>query len=325
MHRIHAAVATTTKPTMRIRIIEDENGVCNFYNSKTYNRRRSYRKSRTAMWRRPIDFIVMLLSLLLLSPEDKQFNSWRQQRYRTSSVAFAFLPPIKSRGRNAGGKIKVSSRSSSRSSSLIRELSDATTSPLFSNRIQKPTPTKFSVPIQSNSRSQSHVLHRKPMGKQFNSRSPFSSRRSSSLSAMSSPTALHMVLTTPESIIEQASTVNLLDDLINESVRTSARRPIMMQFDPSSGWIWRRWKGTVFAETWISCARNVLFATAVFLIHRKYPTIFSTYLSGFNTLWGQLLSVTTFTLTFFVNQSYALWRKCMELSRRLQGMCRCTL
>ena len=42
-------------------------------------------------------------------------------------------------------------------------------------------------------------------------------------------------------------------------------------------------------------------------------------LTGFNTLWGQLLSVTTFTLTFFVNQSYALWRKCYGLSRRLQG------
>jgi hypothetical protein len=53
----------------------------------------------------------------------------------------------------------------------------------------------------------------------------------------SSPSALHMVLTTPESIIEQASTVTLLDDLIDESVRTSARRPIMMQFDPSSGWV----------------------------------------------------------------------------------------
>eukprot|EP00536_Pseudo-nitzschia_multiseries_P006380 jgi/Psemu1/324327/estExt_fgenesh1_pg.C_1340022 len=128
-----------------------------------------------------------------------------------------------------------------------------------------------------------------------------------------------MVLTTPESIIEQASTVNLLDDLINESVRTSARRPIMMQFDPSSGWIWRRWKGTVFAETWISCVRNMLFAVAVYLFHKSHPHIFQTHLSGFNTLWGQLLSVTTFTLTFFVNQSYALWRKCMELSRRLQG------
>ena len=56
-------------------------------------------------------------------------------------------------------------------------------------------------------------------------------------SSSSSSSALHMVLTTPESIIEQASTVTLLDDLIDESVRTSPRKPIHMQFDPSSGWV----------------------------------------------------------------------------------------
>lgn len=44
-----------------------------------------------------------------------------------------------------------------------------------------------------------------------------------------SAAVLRMVLTTPESIIEQASTKKLLDILIDESVRTSARRPIMMQ------------------------------------------------------------------------------------------------
>jgi hypothetical protein len=68
-----------------------------------------------------------------------------------------------------------------------------------------------------------------------------------------------MVLRTPESIIEQASTTTLLDDLIDESVRTSARRPIMMQFDPSSGWIWKRWKGTIFSETWDDCVSFLLF------------------------------------------------------------------
>jgi len=45
------------------------------------------------------------------------------------------------------------------------------------------------------------------------------------------------VLTTPEAIFEETSTQNLLDDLIDESSRTSARRPVMMQFDPSSGWM----------------------------------------------------------------------------------------
>jgi Bestrophin, RFP-TM, chloride channel len=90
------------------------------------------------------------------------------------------------------------------------------------------------------------------------------------------------------------------------------------QFDPSSGWIWRRWKGTIFSETWPSCVKNVIYATLIFLLYKKYPGV-KDHLNGFGTLWGQLLSVTTFTLTFFVNQSYALWRKCYELSRRLQG------
>lgn len=49
-----------------------------------------------------------------------------------------------------------------------------------------------------------------------------------------------MVLTTPESIIEQASTEKLLDILIDESVRTSARKPIMMQV--------RRGKNIIFVE-----------------------------------------------------------------------------
>jgi Bestrophin, RFP-TM, chloride channel len=127
-----------------------------------------------------------------------------------------------------------------------------------------------------------------------------------------------MVLTTPEAIIEQASTTKLLDDLIDESVRTSARRPIIMQFDPSSGWIWKRWKGTVFSETWDSCVYKMVYASLVYLACKSFPQVKDT-LSGFSILWGQLLSVTTFTLTFFVNQSYALWRKCTELSRRLQG------
>jgi len=128
-----------------------------------------------------------------------------------------------------------------------------------------------------------------------------------------------MVLTTPASIIEQASTKVLLDYLIDESTRTTARNPVMMQFNPSSGALWRRWSGTVFSETWSSCVKNMLFAAVLSIIYKLNEQGFSNHLAGFNILWGQLLSVTTFTLTFFLNQSYALWRKCYELSRRLQG------
>jgi hypothetical protein len=71
--------------------------------------------------------------------------------------------------------------------------------------------------------------------------------------------------------------------------------------------------------TWKSALRNMVYALLVYFVYRSQAPLFNQYLSGIGTLWGQLLSVTTFTLTFFVNQSYALWRKCNELSRRIQG------
>ncbi|KAL7439296.1 hypothetical protein ACHAXM_009830 [Skeletonema potamos] len=127
-----------------------------------------------------------------------------------------------------------------------------------------------------------------------------------------------MVLSTPDTIIEQASTQKLLDTLIDESVRTSARHPVMMQFNPKRGWIWRQWRGTVFSETWKSGLMNMVLATFVVFLYGLYPNL-KDLLQGFSILWGQLLSVTTFTLTFFLNQSYGLWRKCYDYSRRLQG------
>lgn len=134
----------------------------------------------------------------------------------------------------------------------------------------------------------------------------------------SSSTALGMVLSTPESIIEQVSTEKLLDILIDESVRTSSREPIMMQFNPSRWQLWRQWRGTVFSETWKSGLLNMALATFVVFLYKLYPNL-KDLLQGFSILWGQLLSVTTFTLTFFLNQSYGLWRKCYDYSRRLQG------
>jgi len=134
----------------------------------------------------------------------------------------------------------------------------------------------------------------------------------------SSSSSLGMVLRTPESIIEQVSTQALLDDLIDESRVTVPRKPIIIQFDPSSGWLWGRWKGTVFSETWRSCVRNIIIACLISILYKLKPGMMDN-LKGFNILWGQLLSVTTFTLTFFLNQSYALWRTCYTHSRRLQG------
>ena len=121
-----------------------------------------------------------------------------------------------------------------------------------------------------------------------------------------------MVLNTPEAIIEQASTQKLLDDLIDESTRMSSRRPIMRQFDPSSGWIWKRWKGTIFSETWDSCVSKMAYALIFILVLSfgwgdvvgagssggaaewgTLKTLITKHLQGFNVLWGQMLQVRT--------------------------------
>ena len=72
--------------------------------------------------------------------------------------------------------------------------------------------------------------------RRIKSTNPYSYETPSSYSS-STTTSLNMVLTTPSSIIEEVSTMKLLDDLIDESVRTVPRKPVMMQFNPSSGWV----------------------------------------------------------------------------------------
>jgi predicted membrane chloride channel (bestrophin family) len=180
--------------------------------------------------------------------------------------------------------------------------SSATTS-IAATTIYTPTTARISsIQLSVASTTTTIALHRQ-------------GRRGSSI--LSSPTRLQ-VLSTPDTIIEQASTQKLLDTLLDESVRTQSRQPVMLQFSPKRGWIWRQWRGTVFSETWKSGLTNMALATLVVFLYRLYPNL-KDLLQGFSILWGQLLSVTTFTLTFFLNQSYGLWRKCYDYSRRLQG------
>lgn len=130
-------------------------------------------------------------------------------------------------------------------------------------------------------------------------------------------TRRHMVFTPPETF-ESLSTQSMIDKLLDECLRTSARRPIMVQFNPSSSFIWSKWKGTVFAETWKSGVRHVLWSAFVFCVFTRYPRVKQVF-AGFNSVWTQLLTVTLFTLTFYLNEAYSVWRKCLTTCRMLQG------
>ena len=128
-----------------------------------------------------------------------------------------------------------------------------------------------------------------------------------------------MVFTAPEeSVLEQLSTKDIIDKILDECLLTQARRPIMKQFNPSGKYIWKQWTGTVFVETWKSMVRHALWCMLVYLVFLRYPRV-KHFFSGLNFLYPQLLSITTFTLTFFVNESYSVWRKCLTTCRMLQG------
>jgi len=128
-----------------------------------------------------------------------------------------------------------------------------------------------------------------------------------------------MVFTAPEeSVMEKISTQALIDKILDECLLTQARRPIMKQFNPSGKYLWKQWKGTVFVETWKAMVRHALWCTLVYLVFSQYPQLKRVF-AGLNLLYPQMLTITTFTLTFFVNESYNVWRKCLTTCRLLQG------
>ncbi len=115
----------------------------------------------------------------------------------------------------------------------------ATRSALFRRQDGQGNGHPFGFRISRPSISPLNVFHRlRRIRFNNDSNNGYNQRTStSSTSSSSSSTALNMVFTTPSSIIEQASTKILLDDLIDESVRSIPRTTVMMQFDPSSGWV----------------------------------------------------------------------------------------
>lgn len=68
---------------------------------------------------------------------------------------------------------------------------------------------------------------------------------------------------------------------------------------------------------------QVMWTSMVYLIGRQ-PQVGGQFssLQGVGNVWGQTLSIATFTLTFFVNQSFSLFKAVIAIARTLQGRCK---
>ena len=115
-------------------------------------------------------------------------------------------------------------------------------------------------------------------------------------------------------------------------MKTRYSGSIIRQYKPQRSWLWRRWTGTVLQHGYKFALGNMLItAILAYFVRRRvdchWPILQSpdqshpviSKMLAFSKHWHYLQAITTFILTFFLSQSYALWRELYSSARRIQG------
>ena len=118
-----------------------------------------------------------------------------------------------------------------------------------------------------------------------------------------------------------------LDTLVDVACSTVIASPIIPQYYPARGWLWRQWGGTIVRRVLPEVLLNILFAIGVACFFRAPGPQFTwrlslaegTLLAGVSKVWALSATMATFTLSFFLSQSYSLWRSVYSICRRVQG------
>mmetsp|Transcript_8062 Transcript_8062/g.18208 ORF Transcript_8062/g.18208 Transcript_8062/m.18208 type:complete len:496 (+) Transcript_8062:270-1757(+) len=127
-----------------------------------------------------------------------------------------------------------------------------------------------------------------------------------------------------------------LNRLSDWAESTTANRPIVLEYEPSELWLWKKWQGTVLQMTLRSCliqmgvgiildwsVRSYMRSTSsltwslLSLPPSSEPLIQSMF--GLKKLWEYQLTVTTFILTFFLSHAYGYWQTIYSTTRKIQG------
>jgi len=132
-----------------------------------------------------------------------------------------------------------------------------------------------------------------------------------------------------------------IDDILDQisGVKSKYKGDIISKFEPSRGWLWRQWRGTILQRSWrsalVNMSVNVLFMIAISLGDKynvfkvpitwpvgaipdaEHPLIFR--LKGFHKVWGYTMSITTLVLSFYLNKASLLWRDIYVKGRMIQG------
>ena len=126
-----------------------------------------------------------------------------------------------------------------------------------------------------------------------------------------------------------------LDEMLDRALKIGNAPRFIPKFQPQATWIWKQWQGTVLQQTWKPAAFMSIISLALVLFMefaRKDGThkwsIFEVpdpadqwvaRLKGFTTMWGYLLTMATFTNSFFLSQAYGFWLATKGNVRKVQG------
>ena len=124
-----------------------------------------------------------------------------------------------------------------------------------------------------------------------------------------------------------------IDDVINEieGIKSLYEGAIIRPYKPNRLWLWRRFAGTILQHVAVPTLLNMLWSACVILFvrHRTmagpwggppdatHPLVVK--LCMVHKIWSYQQGLTTFILTFFLNQAFSFWREFYDLGRRIQG------
>jgi len=138
----------------------------------------------------------------------------------------------------------------------------------------------------------------------------------------------------PKSSKREERELKEIDKAINElsGTKTLYGGDIIRQYDPDRFWLWRQYQGTILQHNIMTTLIAILLSAAFCLIVEKvldptwevghapdedHPLI--RHLALFQKVWLYQMTLTTFILTFYLNQAYTFWQQTNVTMRQIQG------
>ena len=116
-----------------------------------------------------------------------------------------------------------------------------------------------------------------------------------------------------------------LMNTVDEALSMTPSAPIIAQYYPGRRWLLAQWTGTVVKITLPrEVLRSVILASVLCVLYRVPPISFDSAvaegtIAGIAKAWTLSATMGSFMLSFFLSQSYTLWRNAYAITRRIQG------